>query len=107
MAICTNVLIFKYSHSLTDEVHADPVPRVHLLLDVPADDHVLGLANSVARRADHERGSALGGHQVRVAGGSGQRQRVVVASSSGEVLLGGEVESGRPVLAPAPALGAP
>lgn len=40
---------------LTDEVHADPVPSVHLLLDVPADEHVLGLADGVVGGADGQR----------------------------------------------------
>lgn len=40
---------------LTDEVHADPVPSVHLLLDVPADEDVLGLTDGIERGADGER----------------------------------------------------
>lgn len=40
---------------LTNEVHADPVPSVHLLLDVPADEDVLGLTDGIERGADGER----------------------------------------------------
>lgn len=55
---------------LTNEVHADPVPSVHLLLDVPADEDVLGLSDGVERGADGKRGAAVWCHQVRVAGGA-------------------------------------
>lgn len=46
---------------LTDEVHADPVPGIHLLLDVPPEHDVLRLADGVEGAADGQCGAAVAG----------------------------------------------
>lgn len=61
----------------TNEVHPDPVPSVHLLLDVPAEGDVLRLANGVLGGADSQRGAAVRRHQVSVAGGARQACQVL------------------------------
>lgn len=52
---------------LTNVVQPDPVGGVHFLLDVPRYDEVLATVQRVFQSGRRQRGSALGGHQVRVA----------------------------------------
>lgn len=59
---------------LTNKVHSDPVASIHLLLDVPRDHQVLGLADGVAGGADGEGGAGVWGDQIGVAGGARQTQ---------------------------------
>ena len=61
---------------LTYQVHANPVPGVHFLLDVPADGDVLGLADGIVGGAGSECGAAVGGNQVCVTGGARRGHQV-------------------------------
>lgn len=53
--------------SLTNVVEPNPVRGIHFLLDVPGYDEVLASVQRVLQSGRRQRGSALGGHQVRVA----------------------------------------
>lgn len=91
---------------LTDEVHANPVAGIHLLLDVPAEHDVLRLADGADAAADREGGAAVAGHQVGVAGGARQGGPASAAGLAVVVLLG-VVAVPRRLLAAPPVLGAP
>lgn len=91
---------------LTDEVHANPVPSVHFLLDVPVDHQVLWVPYGVVGTADHECGAAVRGDQVGVAGGAGDGHGTVGASPDGyTVVLAWVVAVAERLLAPASILG--
>lgn len=53
---------------LTNQIHANPVSSVHVLLDVPDDVNVLQLADRVMGGASGESGATVRRHQVCVAG---------------------------------------
>lgn len=91
---------------LTDEVHADPVPSIHFLLDVPVDHQVLRVPYGVVGTADHECGAAVRGDQVGVAGGAGDGDGTMGASPDGHtVVLAWIVAVAERLLAPASILG--
>lgn len=91
---------------LTDEVHANPVPCVHLLLDVPVDHQVLRVPYGIVGAADHERGAAVRGDQICVTGGAGNSDAIMRATPDVHVVeLVRIVAVAEWLLASAPALG--
>lgn len=57
---------------LTNVVQPDPVGSIHFFLDIPRYDEVLAAVQRVLQGGGRQRGSALGGHQVRVAVSPGE-----------------------------------
>lgn len=86
----------------TYKVHADPIPGVHILLDVPADEYVLGLADGVVRGADSQLGAAVIGDQACGAAGPGRWRGRAGARRRGTAwdrlwgLLDGDAMAARP-----------
>lgn len=71
---------------LTYMIKSNPIAGVHLLLNVPEDNEVLGLPQCVLVHAGSQAGAALGSHQVSVAVGSLQGHVLGHGALRGEAL---------------------